>query len=163
MEAEDARREQTRRENLAKTVSALNVLTGGGTIGEVAKPVVAAFYVNWEETAFSSAQKNMASLTHFLPEWLHLHYQGYDFGKANSDKNKPFITSWDNKDKETLVPLARQHNVAILPLLNNYTQKTEAEAGKGAWDTQAVHQLLSDRSARAKFIGILRDWLLKHQ
>ena len=125
-------------------------------------PVIAAFYVNWEETSWASAQHNMAHLTHFLPEWLHLKQKGADVD-SSSPKNLPFLDARDDKDKTDVVNLAHSNSVPIVVLLNNYTRPKNEEEGEGKWDTDAVHALVSDPKARRNFARQMRDWLLTNK
>src|SRR5205823_6129302 len=39
----------------------------------IKRPVVAAFYVDWDETSLASLRVHADDLTHLMPEWLHLH------------------------------------------------------------------------------------------
>ena len=125
-------------------------------------PVVAAFYVNWEETSWASAQRNMAHLTHFLPEWLHLKQGGADVASANP-KVLPFLDARDDKDKTDVVNLAHSSSVPIVVLLNNYTRSKNEEEGEGKWDPEAVHALAGNPTARHNFAIQTRDWLIANK
>lgn len=125
-------------------------------------PVVAAFYVNWEETSWASAQHNMEHLTHFIPEWLHLKSQGTDADNPDP-KILPFLDARTEQDRREVTPLAHRNGVPILALLNNFTRPKNAEEGAGNWDTDAVHAVVSDPGVRLNFAQKLRDWLIKNQ
>ncbi|HEV2471677.1 MAG TPA: polysaccharide deacetylase family protein [Chthonomonadales bacterium] len=125
-----------------------------------APPVVAGFYVNWEETSRASTHRNIRALTHFIPEWLHLRPAGYNFADP-SPLHQPFIDARElNLDKNDITPFVRSHNVPILPLINNYTEPVGATEGSGDWDPKALHQLVSDAKATTAFIAHLRRWLV---
>lgn len=127
------------------------------------KPVVAGFYVNWEETSRASTHRNIASLTHFIPEWLHLKPHGANYADRSPFDN-PFVDAREVAlDKQDITPFVRSHGVSIVVLLNNYTKPIGAEEGVGSWDMIAVHQVVSNPSARANVIDHIRDWLLKEQ
>ena len=111
-------------------------------------PIVAAFYVNWEQTSLGSLHKHVDQLTHFLPEWLHLTRDGRSFTDARIPE-----------DRIDVEPFVRAHAVPILPILNNYISDPN-DADKGAWDPVAAHRLLADPSSRARFVGNLRDYIL---
>ncbi len=121
-------------------------------------PVVAAFYVNWEETSWASAQRNMEHLTHFIPEWLHLKQGGAD-ALSSDPKILPFLDARDDKDKTEVPNLAHRNNVPILALLNNFTRPKNQEEGEGSWDTNAVHAIVSDAVARQNVALRLKTWL----
>lgn len=127
-----------------------------------ALPIVAGFYVNWEETSLASAHRNIANITHLIPEWLHLKPGGQDAASADPG-TLPFVDSRDIRDLQDLIPFARQHSVPILPLLNNYTKPKGKEEGEGTWDPDAIHAVISDPGTRVNFITRLRDWLLQNQ
>ncbi|HZO89829.1 MAG TPA: polysaccharide deacetylase family protein [Chthonomonadaceae bacterium] len=127
-----------------------------------APPVVAGFYVNWEETSHASAHRNIDFLTHFIPEWLHLKPAGTDYANP-SPNNRPFIDAREPTDKQDITPLVHSHRVAILPLLNNFTRPKGQEEGTGDWDTRAVHEIVSNPRARANIVLRLRDWLLRER
>jgi poly-beta-1,6 N-acetyl-D-glucosamine synthase len=122
--------------------------------------VVAGFYVNWEETARDSAHRNIAALTHLIPEWLHLKVAGSAY---TDPTNTPFLDARDSIDRQDITPFARSRSVPILPLLNNYTRSKSQEEGEGSWDTQAVHEIVSNPAARANTISHILRWLLREK
>ena len=124
-------------------------------------PVVAAFYVNWEETSWASAQRNMGHLTHFIPEWLHLKQGGADALSASANV-LPFLDARDPKDKTDVPNLAHRNSVPILALLNNFTRPKGLEEGEGSWDTNAVHAVTSDPAARQNVALRLKNWLISN-
>ncbi len=127
-----------------------------------APPVVAGFYVNWEETSRASMHRNIKRLTHFIPEWLHIKSADSDFTDSNPNV-LPFVDGRQPFDKGEITLLSRANSVPILPLINNYTKSKGQEEGVGGWDTRAVHQIISSPSARSVFIKHLRNWLLSER
>lgn len=125
-------------------------------------PVVAAFYVNWEETSSASTRRNIDALTHFIPEWLHLKRHG----AADSDPQSAALPFVDGREKridiQEITPFVLAHGVPILPLLNNYVHR-DVNGDAGGWDTQAVHDVVASPAARTHLITRLRDWLLKEK
>lgn len=105
--------------------------------------VVLGFYVNWEETSLASLRRNVASLTHFCPEWLHLTKDG-----------KGIIDGRNREDRVEVTPFVRQHHLPILPLINNYVP-SKVGSEDFQWDANALHLLLSDPKHRAEFIATL--------
>ncbi len=122
-------------------------------------PVVAGFYVNWEETSRASMHRNIKNLTHFIPEWLHLKPADSDYTDPNPNV-LPFVDGRQPFDKYEITTLSRANSVPILPLINNYTKSKGQEEGVGGWDTRAIHQLVSNPISRTVFIRHLRNWLL---
>lgn len=109
------------------------------------------FYVNWEETSKASLQRNIQSLTHFMPEWLHLNADGSQVQDARIPE-----------DRLEIDPLVRQHDIPILPILNNYINVSLHEH-QGEWSSEALHGLVSDPKRRTSMILRLRDMLLREK
>ncbi len=114
-------------------------------------PISMGFYVNWEETSRASLERNIGSLTHFIPEWLHINEDG---GKI--------IDSRIPEDRDDITPLVRSHGLPIIPLINNFIDSTLHEH-QGHWSSQAVHNLVSVPATRAKFIQDLKAMLLREK
>jgi cellulose synthase/poly-beta-1,6-N-acetylglucosamine synthase-like glycosyltransferase/spore germination protein YaaH/peptidoglycan/xylan/chitin deacetylase (PgdA/CDA1 family) len=112
------------------------------------KPIVAGFYVNWDETSRASLIRNIDHITHFFPEWFHISKDG----KGVLDARIP-------EDHELIEPFVRQHGVPILPVINNYIPKSP-DSDQGAWSSNAIHSLISDPGNRAAFIAKLKTLLL---
>ena len=120
-------------------------------------PIVVGFYVNWEQTSNASLHRNIAAMTHLIPEWLHLKSAGTDY---TDPKAAPFLDARQKSDRDDVTPLAQDHKVPILPLFNNFTRRGSEEEGRGDFDPLALHQMLSNPKARANVVRQLRDWLL---
>jgi len=110
--------------------------------------VVAGFYVNWDETSLASLKLHIDNLTHVIPEWLFLAPDGRSF-RDRRQNQKP-----SDPDSQML-SLARQHHVAVLPLINNYDEKTEQF--RPDW----LHTMLSDPSRRHALILSLKGFLIR--
>lgn len=109
------------------------------------------FYVNWEETSKASLQRNVQSLSHFMPEWLHLSADGTKILDARIPE-----------DRLEIDPLVRKYHIPILPMLNNYINVSLHEH-QGQWSSEALHQLISNPVHRSAVILNLRDRLLKEK
>jgi cellulose synthase/poly-beta-1,6-N-acetylglucosamine synthase-like glycosyltransferase/spore germination protein YaaH/peptidoglycan/xylan/chitin deacetylase (PgdA/CDA1 family) len=108
--------------------------------------IVAAFYAPWQETGLHSLRANADRLTHVIPEWLHLTRDGAAIDSIDWD---PRITP-HNLD---VVNIAREHHVAVHPILNN--------AEDGAFDPARAHLLLASPDRQASLAHGLRDWLVR--
>jgi cellulose synthase/poly-beta-1,6-N-acetylglucosamine synthase-like glycosyltransferase/peptidoglycan/xylan/chitin deacetylase (PgdA/CDA1 family)/spore germination protein YaaH len=120
-------------------------LTGGPN-----KPVVAGFYVNWEETSRASLKRHIDELTHFFPEWLHITSDG----KSVKDGR-------NSEDRVDIDPLVRKHGIPILPVVNNYLPRPGQEDGD--WNAEAVHKIISNPANRAAFIHNLKISILDNK
>jgi cellulose synthase/poly-beta-1,6-N-acetylglucosamine synthase-like glycosyltransferase/spore germination protein YaaH/peptidoglycan/xylan/chitin deacetylase (PgdA/CDA1 family) len=114
-------------------------------------PIVAGFYVNWEETSRSSLRKHIGEITHFFPVWLTL------------SRNQPgFSDLREEEDRIDVEPYVRARNLPIIPVIQNYLPNHPG-AEEGHWDSQAVHDLLADPLARARFIPDLLSFVQKNR
>ncbi|MCX6380300.1 MAG: glycosyltransferase [Armatimonadetes bacterium] len=115
------------------------------------RPISMGFYVNWEETSRASLERNIDSLTHFVPEWLHI-----------SETKTTIVDSRIPEDREEITPLVRNHGIPIVPLINNFIDSTLHEH-QGHWSTEALHNLVSSAPNRTKFIHDLKDMMLRER
>jgi cellulose synthase/poly-beta-1,6-N-acetylglucosamine synthase-like glycosyltransferase/peptidoglycan/xylan/chitin deacetylase (PgdA/CDA1 family)/spore germination protein YaaH len=102
--------------------------------------VVAGFYVNWDATSYASLTQNAGSLTHLMPEWMHLSEDGTSFSSEESKKVVAFCT---------------KHNLPVLPLLNN--------VDTGDFDPDRLHRLLVSPAAQARLTGQIVSYLHKYK
>src|SRR5262249_43957160 len=109
------------------------------------RPVVAAYYVDWDETSLASLRQHAGEITHLMPEWLHLYPDGGSFVSELDPKA-------ENDSAHQALNIARDHGLPVLPLLNNY-------AGD-AWEVDALHRLMVDPARQALVISQLRHFLL---
>jgi cellulose synthase/poly-beta-1,6-N-acetylglucosamine synthase-like glycosyltransferase/peptidoglycan/xylan/chitin deacetylase (PgdA/CDA1 family)/spore germination protein YaaH len=119
--------------------------------GAAGPPIVAAFYVNWEETSRASLRRHVDEITHLFPEWLHLTKDG-----------KSFHDSRNVEDKTDIEPFVREHQIPILPILSNYVP-VKPGSEQGIWSGAPVHTLVSNNQLRASFIHELKQYLLQHK
>ena len=117
-----------------------------------ASEVVAAFYAPWQETtAIASLRMNAPKMTHLMTEWLLLKPdgKGLDFSQ------------WDPK----LVPhnldvlqIAHEHNLNIIPVLNN--AQLDPLGGAGDFKPDRVHALLISPALQDGLAMQLKRFLL---
>jgi cellulose synthase/poly-beta-1,6-N-acetylglucosamine synthase-like glycosyltransferase/peptidoglycan/xylan/chitin deacetylase (PgdA/CDA1 family)/spore germination protein YaaH len=112
-------------------------------------PIVAAFYATWRHRdGIPSLRANADNLTHLIPEWLHLKKDGQTLDAQDWNPAQ-------HPDNATVVKIAREHDVRIIPILNN------ADGGK--WDGERAHLLLNDPERQEVLAASLRDWLLRNK
>jgi len=100
------------------------------------KPRIIGFYVNWDDTSFTSLKKNAGSIDELIPEWLHL-----------ADANGNIVVDDQKRQGETLDYLKKNNpNLPVAPLINNYNSETQS------WDGGALAKMLENSSSRAKNI-----------
>lgn len=107
------------------------------------KQIVAAFYVNWEDTGIQSLRANIDKLTHFMPEWLFLGKDGFTVdADAGDPRKQPML-----RDVLRIVI----HRKPIIPMLKNYD---------GDWEPVRLRRLLRATSRHHEFAVSLRDLLI---
>ncbi|MCC6446881.1 MAG: glycosyltransferase [Armatimonadetes bacterium] len=108
--------------------------------------VVAAYYVNWDETSLASLKLHIAQLTHVMPEWLSLSPVTGIYTDRRQIRH--------SKDPDSqMTALARRSRVAVLPMLNNFDEG--AKAFRPDW----LHALLADASRRLLLIARLKRFV----
>src|SRR5215831_18747718 len=101
------------------------------------------YYVNWDDTSFTSLKQNLASIDKLMPEWLHL---------ASADGTLAI----DDPPKQTQVlTYIRQHrpDLGIAPLVNNFN------SARMAWESAKLAAMLTNRTARERTIQNLLQFV----
>ncbi len=120
-----------------------------GKVSERAEgsPQLSAFYVNWDDTSFTSLKMNLMSLDRLTAEWLHL--AGTD-GRVVVDDEK--------KTDDVLAYIRGQRpRMPVLVLINNFRSPS------AGWESQTLAGMLAEPAARAQTIeGIVKFIGAKH-
>lgn len=106
-------------------------------------PEISAFYVNWDDTSFTSLKVNLKALDKLTAEWLHL---------AGGDG----AVVVDEEDKVDLALAAirpTRPRMPVIALINNFRG---VEAG---WDAQGLDHMLAEPGARARAIGSILGFI----
>ena len=106
------------------------------------------YYVNWDDTSFTSLKQNLASIDKLMPEWLHL---------ASADGTLAI----DDPPKQTQVLThIRKHrpDLGVAPLVNNFN------SARMEWESAKLAAMLANRAARGRTIqaGIAAEIQEKH-
>ena len=101
------------------------------------------FYVNWDDTSFTSLKQHLATLDKLIPEWLHL---------ASSDGT---VTSDDPAKQRQVLAYVREHRaaLAIVPLVNNFNSE------RMQWEGKKLAAMLTQPVARARTIQSLLQFV----
>jgi len=103
----------------------------------VERPLSIGFYVNWDDTSFSSLQQNIDSLDWIVPEWIRL----------SGDDASPLVLDIDQKAMELI--RSEKPDLRVVPLLQNYKNEQ--------WDTGLLTKALrSDASEKALIAALLK-------
>lgn len=107
------------------------------------KPKLIGFYVDWDDTSFTSLKSNYADLDELVPEWLHL-----------SDKDGSIVIDDQNRQNETLDFLAKNRsNLPIVPLINNYDSKLQN------WNGDRLKRMLANPDARTRNVDNILNFV----
>lgn len=113
-----------------------------------APPIVAAFYVTWQETGLHSLRANADKITHLMPLWLRI---GPD---ATSIDSRDWNLEWTPHNRDVL-KIVNEHHIAVLPVLSN--------AHEGRFDSELAHTLLTHPDKQLRLAAALAQWLAAHR
>ena len=122
------------------------------TVGPIGRPSqsgqteLVGFYVNWDDTSFTSLKQNLVRLDKLMPEWLHL---------ANADGT---VTIDDPAKQAVVLSYLREHRpeLPVVPLVNNFNST------RMAWEGRTLTAMLTDPVARARAITNLLQFVQEH-
>ncbi|NOT48488.1 MAG: polysaccharide deacetylase family protein, partial [Acidobacteria bacterium] len=135
VKAEKNRRIERRAEKVLSTERLFNAGAPTPSAEPAEHPVSIGFYVNWDDSSFTSLKRNIGSLDWLVPEWIRL----------SDDVNSPLLLDIDNK----ALDLIQQEKPAmpILPLLQNYKDEK--------WNSEILAKWIGTEEARRKLIDSL--------
>ena len=103
-----------------------------------AKPLTIGFYVNWDDSSYSSLTRNLSQLDWIVPEWLRL-----------QDGPDPLVR---DIDLHVIDLLQRQRpDLRVVPLVQNYKDEH--------WDPELLTRAIADENARARLVAALTDFV----
>ena len=114
---------------------------GSTSVRPAGKTELIGFYVNWDDTSFTSLKENIGRIDKLVPEWLHL-------GSADGS----IVVDDPPKQRQalTLVHEVRP-GLPITPLVNNF------DSASMTWQGEKLGAMLADPVARQRAIdGLLR-------
>jgi peptidoglycan-N-acetylglucosamine deacetylase len=109
------------------------------------KPVISAFYVNWDDNSFESLKQNINSLDEIIPEWLHLGEGGVVEVLDQAGQNKALGYIKQNRT-----------GLKIVPLVNNYNDETQS------WDNGRLMLAIGTPEARTKTVEGAYNYVKKN-
>jgi cellulose synthase/poly-beta-1,6-N-acetylglucosamine synthase-like glycosyltransferase/spore germination protein YaaH/peptidoglycan/xylan/chitin deacetylase (PgdA/CDA1 family) len=104
---------------------------------------VIGFFVNWDDSSFSSLKQNVNHIDKLIPEWLHL-TDAKGTITLDSPTTQQQVLDFIHKARPTL---------PIAPLVNNYSDAS------GQWEGDLLGKMLSDPVARANTIQALLNYV----
>ena len=137
---------------LEATKRALHFERAKATVpGRIAPPIprateLYAFFVNWDDTSFTSLRQNIGRIDVLVPEWLHL-----------ADESGRLIEN--NPPRRQLVldfVKARRPDLRVVPLINNFNPDTLD------WQSARIGAMLANPAARAHTIAGIEAFVEGH-
>jgi cellulose synthase/poly-beta-1,6-N-acetylglucosamine synthase-like glycosyltransferase/peptidoglycan/xylan/chitin deacetylase (PgdA/CDA1 family)/spore germination protein YaaH len=112
------------------------------------EPIIAGFYVNWDDNSFASLTEHMDDLDWVVCEWGFV-ARGGDSLRLGIDRRVPFVMAQRYRD-ERLRP-------RLFLMVENYDSTAARK-----WDPAPLRHLLETPAARARAIGQLRDAVVRY-
>ena len=107
-----------------------------------ARPLAIGFYVNWDDSSYSSLKRNLTQLDWIVPEWVRL-----------QDGADPLVRDIDPR---VLDLLQREGpDLRILPLVQNYKDEQ--------WNSELLTRAIADEHARTQLVSALIDFVLANK
>ena len=105
------------------------------------RPLAIGFYINWDESSYSSLQRNLDHLDWIVPQWVHL---------QDPDSGGPLIGSEIDVPAINLIRETRPQ-VRIVPMVQNLVNDK--------WDSALLMRMISDEPARQALIATLANFV----
>jgi cellulose synthase/poly-beta-1,6-N-acetylglucosamine synthase-like glycosyltransferase/peptidoglycan/xylan/chitin deacetylase (PgdA/CDA1 family)/spore germination protein YaaH len=127
-------------------------LAGSHTPGQVPPPPqgateLYAFFVNWDDTSFTSLKQQIGRIDVLVPEWLHL---------ADASGNLR-IDDQPRQDQVLRFIRTTRPTLRVMPLINNF------KGDSTTLETEKLAATLASPTARAKLVSNLLDYVKREQ
>jgi peptidoglycan-N-acetylglucosamine deacetylase len=106
-----------------------------------------AFFVNWDDTSFTSLKQQIGGIDVLVPEWLHL---------ADGNGNLR-IDDQSRQDQVLRFIRTTRPSLRIMPLINNFISESMP------WETEKLATTLATPATRARLISNLLDYVKREQ
>jgi cellulose synthase/poly-beta-1,6-N-acetylglucosamine synthase-like glycosyltransferase/peptidoglycan/xylan/chitin deacetylase (PgdA/CDA1 family)/spore germination protein YaaH len=106
-----------------------------------AKQLTIGFYINWDESSFSSLERNLDHLDWVMPQWSHI--------VDVKDGNGPIETDLDDPQALKALNLIRQKRpqISILPMVQNLDDEK--------WENDVLARAVADEPSRQRLVAAL--------
>ena len=113
-------------------------LAAGSTGTSTRRPLVSAFYVNWDDSSYQSLKRHVAQLDQLIPEWIRL-----------QDTEHPIVAEVDQRAL-TLIRKERP-DLPIIPMIHN--------SRDGKWEPRSLARQIGDEASRARLVNDLEQFV----
>ena len=139
--AEQARRDKSNNEKANRALSSKIVPIE--QLQNKGRPLSIGFYVNWDDSSYTSLKQNINELDWIVPEWIRL----------SGDENNPLILDIDEEALKFIKD--NKPEMPIVPLVQNYKNEQ--------WNSDILTKAISTDAARQKFIKSLLETIEKNK
>lgn len=117
------------------------------TLNTNGKPLSIGFYVNWDDSSYTSLKKNLNQLDWLVPEWIRL---------SGDDKN-PLVLDIEDQAAKSAIELIRQEkpSMPILPLVQNYKNEQ--------WNPEILSKAIETEQSRQNLINNLLNTVTENK
>lgn len=110
------------------------------------RPLAIGFFVNWDDTSFTSLKHNADRLDVLVPEWLHL-----------ADADGTIVLDDPERQKQVVAFVkATRPDLKIVPLVNNFISE------RMEWQDRTIARMLASPDARARVVAQLLDYVTRN-
>ncbi|MDQ2922182.1 MAG: hypothetical protein M3R52_11305 [Acidobacteriota bacterium] len=102
------------------------------------KPLSIGFYVNWDDSSYSSLKRNLQQLDWLVPEWVRL-------GDPNANNGDPLVRDIDPKALDLI--RRERPQMPIVPLVQNYKDEQ--------WNSDLLAHAVGDEPSRQRLVSAL--------
>ncbi|MGZ8847984.1 MAG: polysaccharide deacetylase family protein, partial [Pyrinomonadaceae bacterium] len=110
-----------------------------------AKQLAIGFYIDWDESSYSSLKRNLSQLDWVLPQWTHL--------VPAKPGERVIADELNNKQAREALNLIRQQRpqISIIPMVQNLSDEK--------WETELLSRSVSDEDSRQRLISALTQFV----
>ena len=110
-----------------------------------AKQLAIGFYIDWDESSYSSLKRNLNQLDWVLPQWTHL--------VPAKPGERLIADELNNKQAREALNLIRQQRpqISIIPMVQNLSDEK--------WETELLTRAVSDEDSRQRLIAALTQFV----
>lgn len=105
------------------------------------KQLTVGFYIDWDESSFSSLERNLQSLDWVMPQWAHLVNAKPGESPLENELNDPQAIKALNLIRE------KRPDLSIIPMVQNLTDET--------WEKKLLGDAVADEAARQRLIDAI--------
>src|SRR6476469_7210206 len=109
------------------------------------KQLTVGFYIDWDESSFSSLERNLQSLDWVMPQWAHLVNAKPGESPLENELNDPQAIKALNLIRE------KRPDLSIIPMVQNLTDET--------WEKELLAHSVGDEATRQRLIDAISSFV----